>query len=136
MPTLHRHRISRRPQITECYALIPIAVARHIIDETSRWLDEPLPARYAAALAFRAHRCYAHSTSFRKKIRRPGDSGRDWLYINLRHWLAARLYAERFELYCRLPENYASGAPLPTVLPLSFARQLPLSPEARQLAPF
>lgn len=136
MPTLRHPRSSRRPQLAECHALIPIAVARHVVDEVSLWLDEPLPARYAAALAFRARRCYAHSSSFREKIRRAGDAGREWLYLYLRHWLAARLYAERHELYLRLPASYSSGVPLPPAAVPVVAHQLPLSVEARQLAPF
>jgi hypothetical protein len=63
------------------------------------------------ALAFRAHRCYAHSPSFREKMRRPGDECRDQLYLFLRHWLAARLYADRHDLYVRLPRGFSTGEP-------------------------
>ena len=86
--------------------------------EASCWLGAALPARYAAGLAFRARRCYAHSESFRVKIRRPGGAGRDMLYVFMRHWLAARLHMERPALYARLPKDYSCGAPLlPPPLP-------------------
>lgn len=112
-PRPRRHRRARRPQIVPCAGLVPIAAAREIVDEASRWLGVPLPARYASGLAFRAHRCFAHSPSFREKLLRPGDAGRDMLWMFLRHWLAARLHAERPDLYRQLPADYACGADLP-----------------------
>jgi len=105
------HR-ARRPQIEELFALVPIAAARQVVDGASHWLCVPLPERYATRLAFQARRCYAHSDLFRAKIRRPGDKGRDLLYVFMRHWLAARLKSDRPKLYARLPVSYASGAPL------------------------
>lgn len=101
------------PQIERETILSPTAVARQVIEEASLWLGVTLHRRYAAGLAFRAHRCYAHSPSFREKVRRPGDRGRDTLYIFMRHWLAARLDKERPDLLARLPRSYATGEPLP-----------------------
>lgn len=120
MPAIHYRYRGRRPQIEECYALVPIAAARQVIEEASGWLGVALPARFATGLAFRARRCYAHSESFRVKIRRPGDAGRDLLYVFMRHWLAARLRTERPALYDRLPKEYSCGAPLlPPPLPVA-----------------
>lgn len=107
------HRWTPLPQIERETFLSPTAVARQVIEEASRWLGVPLPGRYAAGLAFRAHRCYAHSPSFREKIRRPGDRGRNMLYVFMRHWLAARFCEERPDLSARLPRSYATGEPLP-----------------------
>lgn len=107
-----RHRI-RAPQIERDTSLVPIAAARQVIEEVSLWLGTPLHGRYAARLAFQARRIYAHSASFRAKLRRPGGRGRDTLYVFMQHWLAARLHAERPDLYARLPQDFACGASLP-----------------------
>ncbi len=50
MPTVHRIRRARRPQIDELFALVPIAAARQVVAGTSRWLCVPLPERYATRL--------------------------------------------------------------------------------------
>lgn len=106
-----RHHI-RAPQLERELPLVPIAAARQVIEALSLWLGVPLHGRYARRLAFQARRCYAHSDSSRAKLRRPGDRGRDALYVFMRHWLAARLKAERPDLYARLPSDYACGADL------------------------
>lgn len=98
---------------------MPIAAARQVIEALSLWLGVPLHGRYAARLAFMARRCYAHSASYRAQLRRPGYRGRDALYVFMQHWLAARLHAERPDLYARLPAGYACGADLPSPPPRS-----------------
>lgn len=107
-PTTRRHRI-RAPQIERDTSLVPTAAARQVLDEASACLGVRLPGRFAVRIAFMAHRVYAHSPSFRAKLRRPDDRGRDALYRFLRHWLAARLHEERPDLYRRLPAAFASG---------------------------
>lgn len=129
MPTLPRRFRVRRPQLEREVSLVPIAAARQIVEEVSLWLGEPLHARFAARLAFMACRCYAHSGSYRAKLRRPGDRGRDMLYVFMQHWLAARLHAERPDLYARLPQDYARGASLPPPPP----RPCPVPPPAQFL---
>ena len=104
-------RRPRRPQLEKETPLIAIAAARQVVEEATLWFGLPLPARYAAGLAFKAQRCYAQSPSFREKMRRPGDESRDLLYVFLRHWLAARLHTDRFDLYVRLPRGFATGEP-------------------------
>jgi hypothetical protein len=89
--------------------LVPLAAAETVIEEISQFLGEPLPRRYAHALAHRARRCYAHGRNFRRRLCEPGDHGRDWLYCFLRHWLAARLQADRPQLYARLPLSFSVG---------------------------
>ena len=113
MPTVRSIHRARRPQIEELFALLPIAAARQVVAGAARWLCVPLPERYATRLAIQARRCYARSELFRKKICRPGDKGRDLLYVFMRHWLAARLKSERPSLYARLPRDYDRGAELP-----------------------
>jgi hypothetical protein len=104
--------------------LVPIAAARQVVEEASFWLGVALPGRYAAGLAFRAQIIYAHSPSFREKLHRPGNTGRDLLYVFTRHWLAARLQAERPRLFACLPRGYCIGEPLPLRSP--DPRQRPL----------
>lgn len=136
MPAVaHRRFLARRPQIDECRHLVPIAAARQVVEELSVWLGVPLPARYAARLAFQSRRVYAHSGAYRRMVRRRGDAGRDALWMFLRHWLAARLHAERPDLFARLPRSYATGADLPEERPTQVtpASAGPLSPDARLL---
>ena len=113
--------MARNPQIVACTSLVPLAAAREVLDEASRWLGVTLPPRYAVRLASQAHLVYANSPSFRRALSRPGLAARDRLYIFLRHWLAARLHAERPALFARLPRDYATGTPPP---------DQPLSPPA------
>ncbi|MES2696343.1 MAG: hypothetical protein V4773_22935 [Verrucomicrobiota bacterium] len=133
-PALHRAtRRPRRPQLESHTPLIALAVARQVVEEASLFLRTPLPARYAAGLAFRAKLAFARSPSFRHGFRQRADAGRDRLYAYMRHWLAARLHAERPRLYALLPAGYCVGEPLPPTPPLE---PVVLSPSARLLAGF
>lgn len=129
MPASSR-RFTARPQLEKRTPLVAAAAAQAVVDELSRWLACPLPARYTAGLAHRARRCFAHSPRFRARVSRRSDAGRETLYVFLRHWLAARLHAERPDLFARLPAGYATGAappPRPAV-------EVPLSNQPRLLA--
>lgn len=123
-----RTRFERRTQ------LVPIAAARQVLEEASRFLGVALPARYAAGLALRAERAFVHSPSFRRGFRGRADGGRERLSIYFRHWLAARLKAERGALFARLPAGYCVGEPPPT--PAQPPAPVLLSPAARLLAGF
>ena len=112
MPATAVRRRARHRQLEDCTPLVAIAIARQVIDEASRWLGEPLPARYAAGLAHRARRFFVHSPRHRRRWIASPDAGRDWLYTFMRHWLAARLHTERPALHARLPHDYNTGAPL------------------------
>jgi hypothetical protein len=111
------------------------------VEEAARWLGVQVPARYAAGLAHRARVTYAHGAAFRQKLRRAGDEGRDTLYAFMRHWLAARLQADRPEWFARLPQDYVwGGVELTGVSPCRVSHMTlpspddePLSVEARSL---
>ena len=130
--------------IGHCTPIIPLVVARQVVEDASRWLDESLPEGWAVELLFRAQGCFMHASAFRKSILRPGDYGRDTLYVFMRHWLAACLRRERPDLFHRLPRDYACGAELPLrpaaphriELPAVIPNDRPLSPDARLLAEF
>ena len=96
-------RKARRPVLVRDTPLVPLAAAGAGNEKASQWLGESLSRRYAAALAHRARRRYAYNQIFRRRLREPGDHGREWLYVFLRHWLSARLQADRPHLYARLP---------------------------------
>jgi hypothetical protein len=133
MPSLTRlPRRARLPQLEARTLLVAIAAARHVLEEASLWLGEPLPPRYAAGLAFRAKITFAHSASFRRGFSRRADAGRDHLYVYLRHWLAARLHADRPRLFRKLPAGYCTGEPLPASTK-ALSEGVTLSNEARLL---
>lgn len=110
-------RRPRRPQLETATPLVAIAVARQVLEEASLFLGLPLPARYAAGLAFRAKITFAHSPTFRRGFRHRPDAGRERLYVFMRHWLAARLHRERPALFRRLPASFSSGQSLPPAPP-------------------
>lgn len=111
--TVLPRRRARRPQLEERTPLVAMAAAQTVVEEVAAWLGEPLPARYASGLAHRARRVFAHSPSFRTRIEREGDEGRDTLYRYLRHWLMARLREDRPDCFARLPREFAWGGELP-----------------------
>src|SRR4051812_40587633 len=46
-------------------------------------------------------------------MNRPGNRGRNNLYVYMRHWTAAWLKRERSPLFKKLPHSYTLGYPLP-----------------------
>ena len=132
-------RTARRPQLEVETPLAALAAARCVLDEAAVLVGRPLPERFAARLAHRARRVYAHSDSFRRLVRGSGDRGRDWLHVFLRHWLAALLHEDRPALCRRLPPAFANGLPCPVSghaelqLGAPDSRETYLSNEARQL---
>ncbi len=49
----------------------------------------------------------------RARAKAPGDTGRDWLYLYMRHWFAAFLQIDHPDLYDLLPASFATCEPLP-----------------------
>jgi hypothetical protein len=100
------------PRLTRETGLPVEFMARCFVEDLFRFLGTALPARCITRLAAQARTTYAHSPSFRQKIMRPGDYGRDCLYMFLQHWLAAAVHRESPALYDRLPRDYTTGQPL------------------------
>jgi hypothetical protein len=105
--------MKRVPQMELDTPLRPRAVAEAVWEEASVWLEQPLPRRWLRELIAEANTIYAHDPRFRRKLRAEGDSGREWLWVFMRHWLAALMYERRPYLHARLPVSYNTGHPLP-----------------------
>ena len=133
MPTATLRHRARRPQLETHTPIVAIAIARQVVEEASLFLGVPLPGRYAAGLAHRARRVFAHSELYRPRFAANGEAGRDRLYLFMRHWLAARLQAERPQLYAQLPAGFRSGQALPARPSAPPAIETSLSIEARLL---
>lgn len=94
-------------------AIVPRAIAEGVCEEASAWLQQPLPRRWVRELTAHANTVYAHNPCFRRKVSAAGDGGRDWLWMFMRHWLAALLHKRRPNLHARLPASFNTGQPLP-----------------------
>jgi hypothetical protein len=103
----------RRMQIEPDTPIVPRAVAVSVWAEACVWLDEELPHEWIRRLAVRADVIYFHNPRFRRKIRGQGNTGRDWLWMFTRHWLAAMIRKRSPQLYARLPASYSVGHGLP-----------------------
>jgi hypothetical protein len=93
--------------------LVPEWVAESVVQEAERYLNAELPGNFAERLAAKAHHLYPRHRHFKKTLNRPGNVGRNNLYMYMRHWTAGWLKRERFALYKRLPWSYGNGQPLP-----------------------
>lgn len=102
------------PLIEEETPLVPRAAAEGVWEEVSVYLQTELPASWKEYLAIRADVIYQRNEHFRGLIRRGGDTGRDWLWTFMRHWLAALIYRWDASLYSRLPASFSAGADLPS----------------------
>jgi hypothetical protein len=103
----------QRPRIEADTPIVPQAVAMGVWEEACVWLDEELPREWVKKLVVRANFIYAHNPRFRQSIRRPGNAGRDFLWIFIRHWLCAMIRKHNRDWHARLPERYNVGADLP-----------------------
>ena len=99
----------RCPRIELETPIVPRAVAECVCEEASAWLHEPLPRRWIRELTARANTVYAHNDRFRRHIRGNADRGRDYLWMFMRHWLAALVRAHRPQLYSRFPASFSVG---------------------------
>jgi hypothetical protein len=91
--------------------LLPRAAAEAVWEEASEFLGEALPAEWISVLTEKAETIYAHSSNYRRRLRGRGDTGRDWLWSFMRHWLAALLREHRPQWFGKLPSRYSAGAP-------------------------
>ncbi len=93
--------------------LLPGVIAQTVCDEVSHFLDVEIPERHADWLAAKADRYFARNRRFRTLMRGRGNAPRDWLYVFMRHWLAALLGTERPDLWYCLPPDFDLGHALP-----------------------
>ncbi len=93
--------------------IVPHAVASAVWEEAGAWLGEELPREWRARLMERAEAVYTSNARVRRRLRSPGNGGRDWLWTFTRHWLAALLWHHRPDLHARLPDSFNVGHPLP-----------------------
>ena len=106
-------RLPSAPRIESDTPIVPRAVMEAVCEEASVWLDHPLPRRWVRELTAYANTVYAHNPRFRRKVRAPGNKGRDYLWAFTRHWLAGLMWERRPQLHARLPNSYSVGHPLP-----------------------
>ena len=106
-------RASLPTQLERDTLLWPEAIAESVIDEVCQYLGVELPPEFAARLAVKAYHLYPRNRHFHEVLNRPGNRGRDNLYVYMRHWTASWLKRERPVLHRRLPWEYSLGHPLP-----------------------
>jgi hypothetical protein len=98
-------RNARRQSMEDATALIPEVVADAVIGEVESYVGGDGSLRqYADELADRARAIYGANAEFAKKLRR--ESGRDTLYMFMRHWLASLLKKKRPDVFAKLPRGY------------------------------
>ena len=106
-------RLPSAPRIESDTPIVPRAVMEAVCEEASVWLGHPLPRHWVRELTAYANTVYAHNPRFRRKVRAPGNRGRDYLWAFTRHWLAGLMWERRPQLHARLPNTYCVGHPLP-----------------------
>lgn len=82
------------------------------VREVEQYLETSLPPDYAERLAAKAQHLYPRHRQFHKALNRPGNRGRDNLYVYMRHWTCSWLKRERYALYKKLPWSFALGVAL------------------------
>ncbi len=98
--------------------ILPYVVADGVVEEVERFLGKRIRNREAAVdyLAGRADATYRANKRFRKRIRGRGDSGLDWLFSFMRHWLSAWMLKHDRKTYESIPKfqrtEFANGLPL------------------------
>ena len=103
---------------------MPDAIAESVVQEVERFLQADLPEDFATRLAAKAEHLYPRHKHFHKMLNRPGNAGRNNLYMYMRHWTAGWLKRERSALYKKLPWSYGQGQALPLTPPADVAEIL------------
>jgi hypothetical protein len=93
--------------------LTPEWIAESVVQEVECFLKADLPEGFAERLAAKAYHLYPRHKHFHKGLNRPGNRGRDNLYMFMRHWTAGWLKRERSALYKKLPCSFGNGQRLP-----------------------
>jgi hypothetical protein len=102
--------------ISDSTVLLPYIVANCVIGELERYLHPEKEfedhEKLADYLADRAEHVYQKNTNFRKRLQcKRNNSGREHLYMFMRHWLAAEMY-KRPGMLDRIPRSFANGLPI------------------------
>jgi hypothetical protein len=108
-----RRRRKPRTGIEADTPIVPRAVATAVLEEAGVWLKQELPPGWGNVLVTRANTLFARNARFRRRLKAPGDAGRDWLWAFTRHWLAALILQHLPDQYARLPPGYQVGHALP-----------------------
>ena len=93
--------------------LVPLWIAETVVSEVERFLNANLPDGFAERLAARAEHIYPRHKHFKAALNRPGNRGRDNLYMFMRHWTAGWLKRDRNPLHKLLPYSFGMGQRLP-----------------------
>jgi len=96
--------------------LVPEWIAESVVQEVERFIRTDLPEDFTARLAAKVEYLYPRHAQFKKMLNRPGNAGRNNLYMFMRHWAASWLKRERYALYKKLPWSYGQGQPLPVTV--------------------
>ena len=108
-----RPTINLPTQLERDTLLTPEWVAESVVQEVERFLKADLPENFAERLAAKAYHLYPRHKHFHKGMNRPGNRGRENLYMFMRHWTAGWLKRERNPLHKKLPWSFANGQRLP-----------------------
>lgn len=92
--------------IYEETVLIPKIIADCIGDEAQAIAKKELPG-LTNYLVERAETIYKNNARFRRQIR--GESGRDCLYMFMRHWAAGWLFTEKIMRLSDIPSDFKRG---------------------------
>ena len=104
--------------------IVPWAIAGSVVEEVHLYLHRKALGEEASRILHDEDRLVSHLTAFaqgvyqhskdvRKKIRGKGNSGRDYLYTFMRHWLSAELAKSHPSVFKLLPNDFKMGHPLP-----------------------
>jgi hypothetical protein len=102
------------PFIADDTSLVPDIVARGVWEEACAYLNVDLPREWMGRLTRRAELIYQRNARVRARLRGRGNSGRDWLWTFMRHWLTALLHWHQPLLFNRLPADFSRGCQLPS----------------------
>jgi hypothetical protein len=102
----------------------PWAVAESVVGEVNKYLHQRSMGEEASRILHDEDRLVSYLTAFaqglyqrnedvRRKIRRKGNGGRDFLYTFMRHWLSAELARSHPKVFKILPNEFKVGHPLP-----------------------
>ena len=87
--------------------ILPFVIADSVTRELEKYLGRQLDSRESLIerIVAKGDGCYQHDECFRRMIR--GTNGRDYMYMFMRHWLAAELYPN-----IKVPQSFANGQEL------------------------